>query len=206
LVEIGFIGGIDLEQLAETGVESAGVKAASGGEFGSRVEDSSDDHGQDDIAVAAGNRVEDGIELQVAQAAENSGGVTVRKRAGDEEGIRQGRSGGWERAGQGQAEGIDLMRAEMGDIGESASLDFAVFAEGFAEEDGGRGVAIGDGSHIHAYIISQYIRANKSIITQLHAYNNGRENILPNQNKHLQLIGSENFGLVRAATTTPLRN
>src|SRR5258708_4039137 len=61
LVELGFIGGIDLEQLAETGVESAGVKAASGGEFGSRVEDSSDDHGQDEIAVATGNRVEDGI-------------------------------------------------------------------------------------------------------------------------------------------------
>ena len=161
LVELGFIGGIDPEQLAETGVESGGVKAASGGEFGSRVEDSSDDHGQDEIAVAAGNRVEDGIELQVAQAAENSGGVTVRKRAGDEEGIRQGRSGGWKRAGQGQAEGIDLMRAEMRDVGESASFDFAVFAEGFAEEDGGRRVAIGDGSHVHAYILSQYIRLHK---------------------------------------------
>ncbi len=63
LVEFGLIGGIDLEQLAETAAESVGVKSASGGEFGSRVEDAGDDHGEDEIAVAAGTRVEDGIEM-----------------------------------------------------------------------------------------------------------------------------------------------
>ena len=41
----------------------------------------------------------------------------------------------------------------MSDVGDGASLDFAVEAVGFAEEDGGRGVAVGYGGYIHAYII-----------------------------------------------------
>jgi hypothetical protein len=41
----------------------------------------------------------------------------------------------------------------MGEIGEGAVADLAVAAEGLAEEDGGRGVAVGDGGDVHAYII-----------------------------------------------------
>jgi len=66
LVEFSLVGGIDLEQLAETAVESVGVKTASGGEFGGRVEDAGEDHGEDEIALAAGTRIEDGIQLEVA--------------------------------------------------------------------------------------------------------------------------------------------
>ncbi len=68
-------------------MESVGVKAASGGEFGSRIEDTGDDHGEHEIAGPAGLRVEDGIEVEVAQAAEDGGGVTVGKRTGDVESI-----------------------------------------------------------------------------------------------------------------------
>ena len=39
----------------------------------------------------------------------------------------------------------------MSDVGDGAGLDFAVEAVGFTEQDGGRGVAIGDGGDIHAY-------------------------------------------------------
>jgi hypothetical protein len=49
----------------------------------------------------------------------------------------------------------------MGDVGEGAGLDVAVFAVGFAEEDGGRGVAVGDGGHVHAYIISHQMHKYK---------------------------------------------
>ena len=79
--------------------------------------------------------------------------MTVWKGAGDKEGIGQGRAAGRERTRQGQAEGFDLMRGKMGEVGEGAGLDFAVLAVGFAEEDGGRGVAVGNGGHIHAYMI-----------------------------------------------------
>jgi hypothetical protein len=45
------------------------------------------------------------------------------------------------------------MRGEMSDVGDGASLDFTVEAVGFAEEDGGRRVAIGHGGDVHAYTI-----------------------------------------------------
>jgi hypothetical protein len=41
----------------------------------------------------------------------------------------------------------------MGDVGDGASLDFAFKTIGFAEEDGGRGVAVRYGGNVHAYII-----------------------------------------------------
>jgi len=159
-----------MEQFAETAVESIGVKAASGGELRGGVEDAGGDHGDDEIAMAAGNRIEDGIELEIAQAPEDGRGVAVRKGAGDEERIGQGRAAGRERASQGQAESMDLMNGQMREIGEGAALDLAVFAVGSAEEDGGRGHAVGHRGHIHAYIISHEMLNNNKIIHVLHAY------------------------------------
>ena len=67
----------------------------------------------------------------------------------------------------------------MSDVGDGASLDFAVEAIGFAEEDGGRGVAIGDGGDIHAYLISQIHHTHKHKINNLHAYISDSKNSLP---------------------------
>jgi len=52
------------------------------------------------------------------------------------------------------AEGVDLGSRPSGEIGESAFDDLGAAAEALAEEDGGRGVAIGNGLDIHGYIIS----------------------------------------------------
>jgi hypothetical protein len=41
------------------------------------------------------------------------------------------------------------MKGEMRDVGDGASLDFAVEAIGLAEEKGGRGVAVGYGGDLH---------------------------------------------------------
>ena len=41
----------------------------------------------------------------------------------------------------------------MGEVGEGAVADLAVEAERFAEENGGRGAAVGDGGDVHAYMI-----------------------------------------------------
>ena len=143
-----------MEHFAETVVEGIAMKPASGSQLGGRLDDAGNDHGDDEIALTAGSRVEDGIQLQVAQATENRGDMAVRKGAGDAEGIGQ-RRGGCSRQGasQGQAEGLNLIGTEMGDVGEGASFDLPALAIGFAEEDGGRGVAIRNGRHVHAYII-----------------------------------------------------
>jgi hypothetical protein len=45
----------------------------------------------------------------------------------------------------------------MGEIGEGAVADLAIEAEGFTEEEGGRGVAVRDGCDIHAYLISHLV-------------------------------------------------
>ena len=149
---------IYLEPFAETGVKSVGVKAASGGELGGGLEDAGDDHGSDEVAQSAGDRVQEGIELEMAQAAQDGGDMAVREGAGDEEGIGQGRAEGGQRARQSQAEGFNLMRGEMGEVGESARLDLAAKAEGLAQQDGGRGRAVRDGGQIHAYILSHKLQ------------------------------------------------
>jgi hypothetical protein len=53
----------------------------------------------------------------------------------------------------------------VSDIGDGASLDFAIEAIGLAEENGGRGVAIGDGGDVHAYILYNNIIRYKYILT-----------------------------------------
>src|SRR5437016_1475139 len=83
----------------------------------------------------------------------------------------------------------------MSNVGEGASLDFAVLAIGFAEKDGGRGVAIGDGSDVHAYIIWQHMRLYKHYIALLHAYKDEHETTQRHQNKEISLFMGQNFGL-----------
>ena len=48
------------------------------------------------------------------------------------------------------AQGLDAFGGPGGEVGEGAVFDFAVLTEGLAEEDGGRGGAVGYGGYIHA--------------------------------------------------------
>src|SRR3984957_13760226 len=159
-------------------MEGVAVKPASGSQFGSRLDDAGHDHSDDEIALPARCGVEDGIQAQVAQATENGGDMAVRERAGDAEGIGQRSRGSSRRTSQGRAEGFNLLRGEMSEIGEGARLDFAVLAVGFAEEYGGRGLAVGYGGDVHAYIICYDRRQYKHKIALIHAYNMGSQNRL----------------------------
>src|SRR5262245_39118259 len=134
------------------------MKVASSGKLGGRIEDAVDDEGDDEVALAAGVRGEDGIELEVAQATKDSGDMAVRNGAGDGKGSRRRKSAGRGLGGgavEDLAEGVDLLRGSMGEVGDGAVLDCAIEAKRVAEEDGGRGVAVGDGGHIHDDIIRQ---------------------------------------------------
>lgn len=144
-----------MEQPAETVTKGVGVKAASGGEFGSRFDDAGDDHGNDEIALTGGRWVKDGIEMKIAQGTENGGDMTMRMGAGDAERVRQGSCGGSQQARKGRAKSFNLMGGEVGDVGKGAGFDLAIEAERFTEENGGRGVAVGDCGHVHAYIVKQ---------------------------------------------------
>jgi hypothetical protein len=92
--------------------------------------------------------IEEAVEMQLAQRAEDGGDVAVRARADDVEGLRQR---GTEGCGalQDGAKGIDFDRGPMGEIGDGAVVDLAVLAEALAEEDSGRRVAVGDDGDVH---------------------------------------------------------
>jgi hypothetical protein len=68
------------------------------------------------------------------------------------------------------AEGEDLGGGPIREVGESALDDLAVAAGALAEEDGGRGVAVGDGFHVHGYTIAYTINTFKMqpVITWVH--------------------------------------
>jgi hypothetical protein len=63
------------------------------------------------------------------------------------------------------AESLDLVGRPMGDVGESAVVDLAVLAEALAEEDGGRGVAVGDYGDVHVDIVQLSMRSIKTNIS-----------------------------------------
>src|SRR3989441_10602572 len=113
-----------------------------------------------------------------SQLAENG----VAERGGDAQGIgdlfqriqqaKDGTEGGLgERSmikvpPEGAAEGFDARTIPVGEIGQGAIFDFAVFAVGFAKENGGGPLAIGDGGEVRAGQIKQpitYVRENRTI-------------------------------------------
>jgi hypothetical protein len=145
--------GVEMEEFGESAGKGVGMKGTRGSEFGGGFQDAGDDHGHDQIEFTAGMFVDEGIEMQSVQGAEDSGNVAVRAGADDVEGLRKRGTDG-SSALEDSAHGIDLSRRPMGEVGEGTVADFAVEAEGLAEEDGGRGVAVRYGGDVHAYIIS----------------------------------------------------
>jgi hypothetical protein len=105
--------------------------------------------------------IDEGVEMQFLESAEDSGDMAVRAGADDVESLRE-RGADGSGAFQDGAEGVELSGRPMGNVGEGTVADFAVKPKGLAEENGGRGVAVGDGGYVHAYILSQYYRNSKT--------------------------------------------
>ena len=113
--------------------ECAVVPEPCGGQFGSRVQETFDQHGQHQIAFAAGLGTEEWLECEAAHGAQHGLDMTVRqgtqhvKRvAGREEGF----------AGERAANDVDEGRREMRDVAEGFMLDLIAHAEGATEEVG----------------------------------------------------------------------
>ena len=136
------------QQVTEGGDGAFGVQAAGGGEFGACVDDTSDDHGDDEIALAGGGTGDEGMEAELVERTEDGGDVAVGVAAQATEGdlgIDEGL------AFEGSADEIDDVVWEVGDVAESFVADLAVLAEGSAEEMGAVGfvfVAAGGGGYV----------------------------------------------------------
>ena len=50
-------------------------------------------------------------------------------------------------------EAVDEGGRPLGEVGEGAFADLAALAEGLAQEDGGRRVAVGDGLDVHGHVL-----------------------------------------------------
>ena len=151
VIELGFLdGGVQTEHGRQRGGGGIGMKAAGSSEFGGGIEDAGDDDGDDQIALGATGAREDRFQKEAANSAESGGDVAVRSRALNVESV----GGGDERfALEDTAEGVDLGGGPRREVGEGTFDDLGALAEALAEEDGGRGVAVGDGLYIHGYSI-----------------------------------------------------
>ena len=72
---------------------------------------------------------------------------------------------------QSAAQGFDAGRGPVGEIGEGALANARALANTFAEEDGGRGVAIGDSIDVQGMISMHTINNGKAIVKYLHGHN-----------------------------------
>src|ERR1017187_8180673 len=90
--------------------------------------------------------------MQAAQGAEDRGHVAVRAGADEIDGLRK-RGADGSGALQDRAEGVELSGGPMGEVGKRAVADLAAETKTLANEDRGRGVAVGNWGDIHACII-----------------------------------------------------
>jgi hypothetical protein len=107
------------------------------------------------------------VQTEVAPGSEDGGDMAMRERAEDLEGLLAGHQ---IFAFQKAAQEVDLGGGPGGEIREGTLVDLGAAPDGFAEEDGRRGVAIGDGLDVHGSMIQLTARQYKTYLSYLHGY------------------------------------
>ena len=148
-VELVFVDGVDAEHLGQRIAGGVGGEAARGGELRAWGEDSGDDKRDDALALGRGGRGDEAVEAQLAHRPEHGGDMAVGEGADDVEGGGEVRDCG--AAFEEDSEPFDEVGGPFGEVGEGAFTDLAGVAIGLAQEDGGRGVSVGDGFDVHGY-------------------------------------------------------
>ena len=71
---------------------------------------------------------------------------------------------------QGGGQGREFFRRPLGEIGQGAILDLAVFAVGFPQQNGGFGVPVRHDGYEHTYSLGSVILHASGILQYLHGY------------------------------------
>ena len=108
-----------------------------------------DNQGNGAFAFWRGGGGEGAVEAQLAQRSEHCGDMAVGTRAGDIEGGGEVGDGG--AAFEQDSQSFDHDGRPLRQVGEGAFTDLSGLAIGFAQQDGGRGVSVGDGLDVHGY-------------------------------------------------------
>src|SRR6266567_6097890 len=126
-----------------------------GGQLRTGIEQALDDHGHNQIALRTTLGGNHRIQAEFANGQQHGFDVAVGQSLLRGEQIL-GRNQGL--IAQQAAEGVDFLLGPIGEVGQGTFVDFVALAVALAEEDGGRGVAIGDGLDVHGITICIYIR------------------------------------------------
>ncbi len=153
-VEFVLAGVLDAQVLAQRVGQRLAGQGAGGGQLGAGIQDAGEDHGGGQGPVARGAAVQELLEAEVAGTSQHGGDMAVEPGAQDGEGVAAGRER--DAALEQDAEPLDEIVGPLGQVGEGAFLDLAVFAEGLAQKDGGRGVPVGHAFDIHGYFSNDY--------------------------------------------------
>ena len=153
-VELVLAGVLDAEFLAQRVGQGLAGQGAGGGQLGAGIQDAGEDHGGGQGPVARGAAVQELLEAEAAGGSQHGGGVAVGPGAEDGEGVAEG--GQRHPALEQDAEPLDQIVGPLRQVGEGAFLDLAVFAEGLAQQHGGRGAPVGHAFDIHGYHNNYY--------------------------------------------------
>src|SRR5262249_54089620 len=113
--------------------EGFGIEASGSGQFGLRLKESGNDHGDDKVSLEAGVGGNDALEPQVSERPQDSGDMPVGARAYDVKSIVEVLDGG--AAAQEGLEALDECGRPFGEIGQGTFADGVALAKGLAEQD-----------------------------------------------------------------------
>ena len=146
-VEIVLAAVFQLQRFGERVGRGRPGQAPGGGQFRAGVQDPGDDHRQHAAALRRVGAGDHPVQPQIAQRPEHGGDMAVGLRADDVEGVVEAGHRG--AAFEQHAQALDQRRGPFGEVGQGAFPDLAPLAPAFAQEDGGRRVAVGDGFDVH---------------------------------------------------------
>src|ERR1700736_2305369 len=119
------------------------------------------DHGYDEIPLPATLGGDERIEAEFSQGAQDGFHVTVgQSLLGAKEILRRDQRF----IAQQAAQGFYFFLGPVGEVGQGALVGFVALAPALAEEDGGRGIAVGDGFDVHGTTIHKYLRKSSTIL------------------------------------------
>ena len=161
-VKFIFIDLTEPEHFAEARCGGGRRQRTCGSEFGRRLEDATDDEGEDKVSAAIAAGAENRLEPDVAGDAERGGDMTVWQAADDGEGITLG---GNDRATfQHTTQTLDVGCGPVGKIAQCALTHLAAFAVALAQQDRGRRVPIPNSFDVHAAPCAHPAKTYKSQI------------------------------------------
>jgi hypothetical protein len=143
------------------------LQAAGSSQLGTRIEDAGSNESADEIALGAMRTREKIVKAEMTKGSEDRGDMAMREGSKNLKGLLASNQ---IFAFQEAAQEIDLSAGPGGDIGEGALVDLGADPNGFAEENGRRGVAIGDGLDVHGSMIQLSRRRYKTNLSYLHGY------------------------------------